>query len=273
MLVCEVKKMGDILRADVALYQSGLAPSRTAAQKAIEEGRAFADDRRIERPSEKLPINAKLRVVPREEEYVSRGAYKLIGAIEAFHIDVNGLVCADIGASTGGFTQVLLRHGAKKVYAIDVGENQLADELRKDDRVVCMEHTNARTLQAGSLPEKIDLIVYDVSFISATLLYDAMLAISSDNVRIIGLIKPQFEAGRQAIGKNGIVKKAADQENAIYRCCDAAKQRGLCMTGLIVSPIHGGDGNTEYLCLFEKDGGCVSDTQIKACVKTANTNK
>ena len=250
--------MGDMLRADVALHQSGLVPSRTAAQKAIEEGRAFADDRMIERPSEKLPINAKLRVVPREEEYVSRGAYKLIGAIEAFHIDVNGLVCADIGASTGGFTQVLLRHGAKKVYAIDVGENQLADELRKDDRVVCMEHTNARLLQAESLPEKIDLIVYDVSFISATLLYDAMLAIGSDDVRIIVLIKPQFEAGRQAIGKNGIVKDEKARQKAIDKVIESANACGFVLIEKIISPIKGGDGNIEYIGHFRYEGCCNS---------------
>lgn len=261
--------MAEIIRADVALFQNGLVQSRTAAQKAIEEGRAFADEKQILRASEKLSSEAVLQVIPKEEDYVSRGAYKLLGALKAFRVDVNGLVCADIGASTGGFTQVLLRSGAKRVYAIDVGENQLAGELREDERVISMEHCNARALQADSLGEPVDLIVYDVSFISATLLYDAMLAISADDVKIVGLIKPQFEAGRQAIGKNGIVKKPSDQEMAICRCRDAARVKGLVMSQLIVSPIHGGDGNIEYLCLIEKYGEQVTDELIRTCVKEA----
>ncbi|MDO4741302.1 MAG: TlyA family RNA methyltransferase [Eubacteriales bacterium] len=261
--------MEEMLRADVALYQGGLAASRTAAQRAIDEGRAFANGKRIERASEKLPADAQLSIEAAQEEYVSRGAYKLLGALQAFGVSPEGLVCADIGASTGGFTQVLLRRGAKRVYAIDVGENQLARELLADERVVSMEHCNARELHASSLPEAVDLIVYDVSFISATLLYDAMLAIGAENARVVGLIKPQFEAGRQAVGKKGIVKRAEDHERAVLRCRDAAFARGLRMTGLVPSPIRGGDGNREYLCLLEKTGGLVSEAAVRECVKSA----
>lgn len=263
--------MSDGLRADAALYQRGLVSSRTLAQRAIAEGRVFADGRKIAKSSEKVADESVLTVTPREEEYVSRGAYKLIGALDAFGLDPQGLVCADIGASTGGFTQVLLRRGAQRVYAIDVGENQLAADLRADDRVISMENCNARALSETSLPEKVDLIVYDVSFISATLLYEAMKAIGKPELKIVGLIKPQFEAGRQAIGKNGIVKRPADHEKSIYRCRDAALQLGLQMTDLIVSPIHGGDGNTEYLCMLSTDGTSVMDESVKECVKSAHT--
>jgi len=262
--------MPEEIRSDAALFQVGLVSSRTSAQKAIAEGRVFIGDRKVEKPSEKVADPSLLKLLPREDEYVSRGAYKLVGALDAFGIDPADLVCADIGASTGGFTQVLLRRGAKRVYAIDVGENQLALELKDDPRVVSMEKCNARALQADSLTEQVDMIVYDVSFISATLLYDAMLTIGKPGLRIVGLIKPQFEAGRQAIGKNGIVKKPADHEIAIKRCRDAAQARGLHMNELTVSPIHGGDGNIEYLCLLSRDGECVTEESIKECVKEAH---
>lgn len=262
--------MAGEIRADAALFQRGLVQSRTAAQKAIAEGRAYANGKLITKASEKFSEDAELSIEAREEEYVSRGAYKLVGALDAFGIDPNGCVCADIGASTGGFTQVLLRRGARRVYAIDVGVNQLAQELLHDERVISMENCNARALQAESLPEQVDLVVYDVSFISATLLYDAMLNIGKDSLKIVGLIKPQFEAGRQAIGKNGIVKKPQDHIHSILRCRDAADVRGLRMTNVMVSPIHGGDGNTEYLCLLEKEGVSVSDETIKRCVQAAH---
>lgn len=263
--------MAEMIRADALLYQKALCPSRTAAQRAIEERRVFADGRKIIKSSEKLSPDTILRVEAPEEEYVSRGAYKLIGALNAFGLDVSGLVCADLGASTGGFTQVLVKNGAQRVYAIDVGDNQLAPILRTDPRVISMENCNARNLSEDSLPEPVDLIVYDLSFISATLLYDAMRAIGSKHVRVIGLIKPQFEAGRQAVGKNGIVKHPSDHERAILRCRDAAQIRGFQMTELSVSPIHGGDGNIEYLCLLETcEEGAISDSQVKECVKHAH---
>lgn len=262
--------MAEEMRADAALFQRGLCSSRTAAQRAIAEGRAFADGVCISKSSDKVSADALLYIEPAAEEYVSRGAYKLLGALQAFGMPVQGLVCADIGASTGGFTQVLLKSGAERVYAIDVGDNQLAPELREDSRVICMEHCNARALQSNSLPEQVDLIVYDVSFISATLLYDAMCAISKPDARVIGLIKPQFEAGREAIGKNGIVKRPQDHERAILRCRDAAAARGFCMQALTLSPIHGGDGNIEYLCLLAPDGTPVSDSAIRECVRAAH---
>lgn len=267
----EVKNMAGEMRIDAALFQRGLVSSRTAAQRAIEDGRVFIDDQKITKASEKVSEETVIRLMPKEEEYVSRGAYKLVGALDAFGVEPEGTVCADIGASTGGFTQVLLRRGADRVYAIDVGQNQLAEELKCDPRVVSMENCNARALRSDSLPEQVDLIVYDVSFISATLLYDAMIAIGKPDLCIVGLIKPQFEAGRQAIGKNGLVKKASDHENAIFRCRDAANARGMVMSKIIVSPIQGGDGNIEYLCLISKSGTAVSDNEIKKCVQKAHT--
>ena len=258
----------DTKRADTALFEAGLAPSRTAAQRVIAEGRAFCGAARILRASERVDPGS-LRVEPSGEEYVSRGAYKLIGALDAFAVSPEGLVCADIGASTGGFTQVLLRRGAARVYAVDVGTAQLAPALRADPRVVVMENTNARTLTAQSLPERADLIVYDVSFISATLLYPAMRAILRPGGRIVGLIKPQFEAGREAVGKGGIVRSAQARERSIHRCRDASREAGLVMRSVIPSPIEGGDGNREYLCLLQADAPWeteVSDAVVHACV-------
>ncbi len=255
-------------RADTALFEAGLAPSRTAAQRLIDEGRAYCGVKRIERASEKVDPTA-LRVLPGGEEYVSRGAYKLIGALDAFALAPEGLVCADLGASTGGFTQVLLRRGAARVYAIDVGTAQLAPVLREDPRVTVMENTNARALTEESLPERVDLVVYDVSFISATLLYPAVRAILKPGGLVIGLVKPQFEAGREAVGKGGIVRSAQARERSIRRCREAARAEGLVMQLLIPSPIAGGDGNREFLCLLRAGASWkteIPDEAVRAAV-------
>lgn len=257
-------------RADTAIFAAGLAPSRTAARHTIEEGRAFIGGVEIEKPSQ-IVDNPALLTVRSAPEYVSRGAYKLLGAMEAFCISAEGCVCADIGASTGGFTQVLLNAGAARVYAIDVGTNQLAPSLRKDERVVVMENTNARYLTAESLPEPVKLITYDVSFISASLLYPAMRTLLAPGGLILGLIKPQFEAGREAIGKGGIVKHPRDHERAICSLIAAARQSDLSLTGLMPSPIRGGDGNIEYLARIECGASqeSVSDERVAQTVRIA----
>lgn len=256
------------IRLDVALFQKGLCTSRTTAQKAIAQGQVFVNDSPAVKAS-LMVTDADIFRVDSPDHYVSRGAYKLLAALQAFPISVNQLLCADIGASTGGFTQVLLEKGARHVYAIDVGSNQLAQQLQDDLRVTSIEHCNARALQNDSLPAPVDCIVYDVSFISATLLLPAMRRIAHENAWIIGLIKPQFEAGRQAIGKKGIVKKPSDHLRSICAIRNSAEQNGLFMTALIPSPILGGDGNREYLCLLQPEGNSVSESTIQAVVEQA----
>ena len=187
-------------------------------------------------------------------KYVGRGGLKLEKALDVFSVDVTGVCAIDVGASTGGFTDCLLQNGAAKVYAVDSGEGQLAPKLLNDARVVNMEKYNARNLVSTDFPTAPDLAVMDVSFISQTLILPALSGILKENGVLISLIKPQFEAGRQAIGKNGIVKSEEDRRAAMERVIDAAAACGLACFGLDVSPILGGDGNTEYIAAFRKGG-------------------
>lgn len=253
--------MSSLIRADTRVFNAGLAPSRTQAQRLIAEGRVTCGGIKITRASQPVSDDCEISIAE-GDNYVSRGAYKLIGALDSFSFDPAGLVCADIGASTGGFTQVLLERGAHKVYAVDVGHGQLSPVLRTDSRVISIEGMNARELSPEMIPEKVELLVYDVSFISASLLYEAMASVLDESGVIIGLIKPQFEAGRAAIGKNGIVKKAVFRRDSVLKCKTASEACGLFMTHLIRSPIEGGDGNIEYLCMLEKSGTSLSEKQI-----------
>jgi 23S rRNA (cytidine1920-2'-O)/16S rRNA (cytidine1409-2'-O)-methyltransferase len=192
--------------------------------------------------------------------YVGRGGLKLEAALDAFRIDVTELVAADIGASTGGFTDCLIKRGAKKVFAVDSGINQLHKSLISDNRVVSMEKMNARNLTAEVLGELCDIAVMDVSFISQALLYGSVKSILKENGIFISLIKPQFEAGRNNIGKNGIVRDISIHATLIKRLFDTAESYGLFCGGAIRSPIEGGDGNIEYLALFEKTkSGIITD--------------
>lgn len=186
--------------------------------------------------------------------FVSRGGLKLLGAIEAFGLDVKDLVCVDIGASTGGFTDCLLKHGAKKVYAIDCGSGQLHPTLASDGRVRNIEKFNARELTSDILGEKCDIAVMDVSFISQALLYGAVRSVLKDKGALISLIKPQFECGRAALGRGGIVKDKKVHISVIRSVTAAANSAGLSLTGLAPSPIDGGDGNKEYLAMFVSGG-------------------
>lgn len=235
-------------RLDQLLVERGLAESRTRAQAVIMAGLVFSGERRLDKPGMLVAADAPLDVRGRDHPWVSRGGVKLAAALDHFVIDPQGLVCLDVGASTGGFTDVLLSRGAARVYAVDVGSGQLAWKLRTDQRVVVLERTNVRTLGQAQIAEPIDLVVCDVSFISLTLALPAALVLTRPGARLAALIKPQFEAARAQIGKGGIVRDEAIRSEVCARISAwFAARPGWRVLGLIESPIHGADGNIEYL--------------------------
>ena len=236
-------------RLDVLLVQRGLCASREKAQRLIMAGEVFSDGTRMEKPSQLLDEAIPLDVRA-PERYVGRGGLKLEEALRQFAIDPTGLVCLDVGASTGGFTDCLLQHGAAKVYALDVGHGQLDWKIRSDPRVVVMEHCNARHLQPGDLPEKVQLAVADVSFISLTLVLPPMAAVLTDGGMIVALIKPQFELSREEVGRGGVVRDDAARLRAVDKIRNFAAARGWVWGGAVDSPIAGADGNREFLCLM-----------------------
>lgn len=253
-------QLDEMMRLDVYLTVFGHAESRTQARKLIEEGAVFLGGKLVDKVSLLVDENAGLSVeIVRQQKYVGRGGLKLERALEAFSVDVSGLCALDVGASTGGFTDCLLQHGAALVYAVDAGEGQLSGKLLADARVISMEKYNARNLSREDFPRTPDMVVMDVSFISQTLILPALSKLLRDGGILISLIKPQFEAGRAAVGKNGIVKNGADRRYAIERVLNSAAENGLACFGLDVSPILGGDGNVEYIAAFRKGGETVLD--------------
>lgn len=235
----------DRRRLDQLLVERGLAESRARAQALIRAGSVLVDERPCDKPAESVALDAKLRLRERLR-YVSRGGYKLEAALDGFGVDPAGRVAADLGASTGGFTDCLLQRGAARVYAVDVGYGQLAWSLRQDPRVVVMERTNARHLE--SLPEPISLVVGDLSFISLTLMLPAVLRLGAPGADAVLLVKPQFEAGRDGVGKGGVVRDAAVREGAIQRVVEACQALGVEVLGGLDSPLPGAkQGNIEHL--------------------------
>lgn len=245
------------MRADLFVFEKGYAKSREAARKLIKDGSVMIDGRIISKPSWEIDgeILHKVDIVGEILPYVSRGGLKLEKALEVFGIDVTGACAIDIGASTGGFTDCLLQHGAASVRAVDVGRSQLDKSLLNDDRVRSYEGINARYVTPDDIGGVGDIVVCDVSFISLTLIIPAIKGLLTDDGRFIALIKPQFEAGRENVGKNGIVRNRDIHLAVIKRVLDFAAQQGLYCSGLTVSPIEGGDGNREYLALFDSAGG------------------
>lgn len=241
-------------RLDVYLAASGRAASRTLAAKLVEGGYVKVNGRTVLRPA--FPVEETDQVEAAAdnplERYVSRGGLKLERALEEFGVDPAGLVCVDIGASTGGFTDCLLQHGAARVYAVDSGSDQLHPSLRSDPRVCSMERRNARDLSAADLGEKADLAVMDVSFISQSCLYGAVCRVLKPEGVLISLIKPQFEAGPGALNKNGVVTDEAVRRRVTETLSEKAAGHGLVMRRTAPSPIPGGDGNRETLALFER---------------------
>lgn len=237
----------DAQRADVALVERGLAPSRARAQAMILEGLVRSGDRRVDKPGDLIRVDAPLSVTGPDHPFVGRGGVKLAAALDAFAVDPRGLACLDVGASTGGFTDCLLQRGAARVWAVDVGYGQLAWSLRTDPRVRLLERANIRTLAREAIGDVIDLAVIDVSFISLRLVLPKMTVFVRPAGRIIALIKPQFEVGRGLVGRGGIVRDPALREGAVRDVTAAAEALGLRCVGTIVSPIEGRDGNREYL--------------------------
>jgi 23S rRNA (cytidine1920-2'-O)/16S rRNA (cytidine1409-2'-O)-methyltransferase len=235
------------VRADLALVAQGLAESRTRAQALILAGNVYVGDRRVAKAGDLLAEDALLTVKGRDHPWVSRGGVKLAHGLEHFGFDVTGKVALDVGSSTGGFTDVLLTKGAARVYAIDVGTNQLAWKLRSDERVIVHEQTNARALTRDIVPEPIDVVVCDASFIALAKVLDAALDLAAPGAALVALVKPQFEAGRGEVGKGGVVR-----DPAIHgRVCDEAMawvgSKGWRVLGIETSPITGPEGNVEFL--------------------------
>ncbi len=236
------------LRLDQLLVDRGLAESRAKAQALVLAGRVFAGERRLDKAGLAVDAETALDVRGGEHDYVSRGALKLVKGLDAFAIDPAGAVAIDVGASTGGFTDVLLRRGARRVYAVDVGYGQLDTGLRADPRVAVLERTNARHLTAAQVPEPVDLVVCDASFISLRLVLPAALALMRPGAALVALIKPQFEVGKGRVGKGGVVRDPALHAEV----CDEiaawlAAQPGWTVLGVVESPITGPAGNREFL--------------------------
>lgn len=236
-------------RLDVLLVKRGLCASREKAQRLIMAGGVFSGGTRLDKSSQMLSDDTPVELRA-AERYVGRGGLKLEAALRHFGIDPAGRTCLDIGASTGGFTDCLLQHGAKKVYALDVGHGQLDWKIRNDPRVVVMEHRNARHLQPADLPEKVGLVVADVSFISLTLVLPPVAAVLTDGGMIVALIKPQFELSRDEVGRGGVVRDDAARLRAVEKIKNFAAGLGWAWQGVVDSPIAGADGNRELLCLM-----------------------
>ena len=239
-------------RIDVLLYEKGLAPSREKARTLIMAGCVYADNQKFDKPGDTVREDAVLEVRGNTLPYVSRGGFKLEKALKVFPVDPTGLTCIDCGASTGGFTDVLLKNGAAKVYAVDVGYGQLAWSLRNDARVISMERTNVRYITAEQIPEPLDLAVMDLSFISVKLILPAVCPLLKDDAEVVCLIKPQFEAGREEVGKKGVVRDPKVHLEVLESFLAFVPGAGYTVMGLDYSPIKGPEGNIEYLGYLRK---------------------
>jgi len=239
-------------RLDRLLVERGLATSRQRAAALILAGQVTVEGRRAEKAAQQVAPDARVDVLEEDEGYVSRGGIKLAGALDAFSLSVAGLVVMDVGASTGGFTDCLLRRGAGRVYAVDVGYGQLAWRLRQDPRVVVLERTNARYLERERIPEPVDLATIDTSFISLTKVIPRVLGFLGDNGRLLALIKPQFEVGRGLVGKGGVVRQPELHQRVVFELERFCRDQGLVVRGVIESPLLGPKGNREFFILAVK---------------------
>ena len=240
-------------RLDVLLVQRGLAPSREKAKTMIMEGNVFVDQQREDKAGSFFDVEAKIEVRGNTLRYVSRGGLKLEKAMEAFGLDLSGCVCMDIGASTGGFTDCMLQNGAAKVYSVDVGYGQFAWKLRQDPRVVCMEKTNIRYVTPDQIGEPLDFASVDVSFISLTKVLEPAKALLREGAQMVCLIKPQFEAGKDKVGKKGVVREQSTHREVIEKVIAYARGLGFRVLHLDYSPVKGPEGNIEYLVHLAND--------------------
>ena len=242
------------IRADQLLVDRGLAESKTRAQALVMAGLVFVDTRKVDKPGQALPVDAPIEVRGRDHPWVSRGGIKLAHGLDHVGWDVTGAVAIDVGSSTGGFTDVLLTRGAARVYAVDSGTNQLAWKLRQDPRVNVHEQTSARILTEAHIPEPIDLIVCDASFIGLSKVLERPMTFAREGARLLALIKPQFEAGREGVGKGGVVRDPAVHA----RVCDDVvawlEASGWSVAGVTESPITGPEGNIEFLVAASRNG-------------------
>lgn len=249
-------------RLDVLLVKQGMAQSREKAKAIIMSGNVFVDGQREDKAGAVFD-EEKVRIEIRGSslKYVSRGGLKLEKAMERFGIVLTGKICMDIGASTGGFTDCMLQNGAKKVYSVDVGHGQLAWKLRNDDRVVCMEKTNFRYLSREQIEDDLDFASVDVSFISLTKILIPARSLLKENGRMVCLIKPQFEAGKEKVGKKGVVREEKTHIEVIEKIIDYADSLGFLILNLEFSPVKGPEGNIEYLLYLEKDSEKAKETE------------
>lgn len=240
------------IRLDQLVFDLGLAESRERAKTTVMAGLVYVNGQKADKPGTQVSPDAKIEVRGDALPYVSRGGFKLEKALKVFPVNPTGMTCLDCGASTGGFTDVLLKNGAEKVYAVDVGYGQLAWSLRNDPRVISMERTNVRYLTAEQIPEPVDLAVMDLSFISVRLILPAVHPLLKDDAQVVCLIKPQFEAGREEVGKKGVVRDPKVHLEVLERFLEFVPTVGYTAMGLDFSPIKGPEGNIEYLGYLKK---------------------
>ncbi len=241
-------------RLDVYLTEHGFAQSRERAKSIIMSGHVFVNNQRSDKAGDIVPEGALVEVRGGELKYVSRGGLKLEKAVSEFSLDLKDKICMDVGASTGGFTDCMLQNGASKVYSVDVGYGQLAWKLRSDKRVINMERTNIRYVTDEQVPDKLDFASIDVAFISLKLVLPVVKSLLSDSGTGVALIKPQFEAGREKVGKKGVVRDPAVHAEVIQNVLDFTRDMGLKISAVTFSPIRGPEGNIEYLMYFSKNG-------------------
>ncbi|MBO5278272.1 MAG: TlyA family RNA methyltransferase [Lachnospiraceae bacterium] len=264
-------------RLDVLLVKRNLAESREKAKAIIMSGNVFVEGNREDKAGTMFEDSVSIEVKGSTLRYVSRGGLKLEKAVDVFGVMLDGKVCMDVGASTGGFTDCMLQNGAVRVYSVDVGHGQLAWKLRNDERVVCMEKTNIRYVTEADVPDKIDFVSIDVSFISLTKVLLPVKALMADDARMVCLIKPQFEAGREKVGKKGVVRDPAVHEEVIHMVMNYAQSIGMWLLNLDFSPVKGPEGNIEYLLYLKNQqeglaGGCETVIQVEETVRKAHEN-
>ena len=245
-------------RLDVLLVEKNIISSREKAKACIMEGKVYVDGQKVDKAGEKVSIDANIEYRGDTLKYVSRGGLKLEKAMNEYDISLENKVCMDIGASTGGFTDCMLQNGAAKVFSVDVGYGQFAWKLRTDDRVVCMERTNIRYVTPEDIGELLDFASIDVSFISLKKIMPATLNLLKENGEVVALIKPQFEAGREKVGKKGVVREKETHKEVVYGIVDYLLEQDLNILGVNYSPIKGPEGNREYLVYFTKDKDKIS---------------
>ncbi len=265
--------MADKERLDVLLVERNLVQSRERAKALIMAGEVYVDGMKEDKAGTKIDIKSEITLKTSDMKYVSRGGFKLEKAVNEFGVELKDKICMDIGASTGGFTDCMLQNGAKKVYSIDVGYGQFAWKLRNDSRVVCLEKTNIRYITKEQVPDEPNFASVDVSFISLKKVIPPALEVMSEDASLVCLIKPQFEAGREKVGKKGVVKDIAVHKEVIRNIVDFAFEIGLNVINISYSPIKGPEGNIEYLILLDrKKEGLTKDEAFALADKTADSS-